>query len=106
MTDAAADTRMLSAKLETLHDDVVEMKTSLNKLADAITKLALVEERQAQASLALERAFKALEKLEGRVSLIESKMPDADRAHRWLDRGLWAALAAVAVFVGKKTGLL
>lgn len=105
MSDSA-DTRMLSAKLETLHDDVVEMKTSLNKLADAITKLALVEERQAESTRALDRAFKALEKIEGRVSAIELKMPEADKVSKWVERAIWASLTVVGWFVLKKIGLV
>lgn len=105
MSDSA-DTRMLSAKLETLHEDVGEIKTSLNKLADAITKLALVEERQAESAKALERAFKALEKLESRVSAIEIKMPEADKANKWIDRAIWAALATIGWFALKKIGLV
>jgi len=39
---------VLSLKLEMLHHDVVEVKTALNKLSEAITKLALVEQQQLQ----------------------------------------------------------
>ena len=57
------DTALLAAKLGALHEDVSEIKAALTKLSDAITKLALVEERQTQSAAALERAFTAIEKI-------------------------------------------
>ena len=100
------DTALLAAKLSALHEDVGEVKAALRELSDAITKLALVEERQSQTSSALERAFIAIEKIETRLSMLERVQPEARRAARWLDRALWAAAAAVAMFIGRKAGLI
>jgi hypothetical protein len=66
---------VLSHKLQTLHEDVGEMKAVLKDLTAAITKLALIEERQTQAAAAQERAFKALERVEQRVSDLEAYVP-------------------------------
>lgn len=100
------DISLLAAKLGALHDDVSEMKAALRDLAGAITKLALVEERQLQTSSALERAFVAIEKMEARLGVIERAAVGSRRTAHWLDRALWAAAAAVAIFVGRKVGMI
>lgn len=100
------DANILAHRLGTLHDDVVEMKDSLRSLTAAITKLALIEERQAQASNALQRAFEAIERIEKRLSEVERVGLDATRTSAWMDRALWAAAAAAVMFVAEKVGLI
>lgn len=97
---------VLSVKLEMLHTDVVEVKTALGKLSEAITKLALVEERQSQTAEAMERAFKAIGKIEDRLTALEQVAPKSKETSIWVDRLILALIAAVAGYVGKKVGLL
>lgn len=104
MTDPAP--QLLAAKLETLHEDVGEIRTALRELTNAVTRLALVEERQTQAAAALERAFKALGVIESRVSEIEKKVPEVTRASVWMDRAVMATCGAALMYVAKSTGLL
>ena len=100
---------VLSVKLEALHNDVSEVKTALNKLSEAITKLALVEERQVQTAEALERAFKAIGKIEDRLSTLEQKQaaqtPKYTEVAKWVDRGLVGLAGAGAVMLAKSAGL-
>lgn len=49
---------VLSERIDGLCQDMSEMKHGINKMADALTKLAIVEERQTQTILAQERAFR------------------------------------------------
>lgn len=100
------DLGVLTTKLGVLHDDVNEIKAALSKLSDAITKLALVEERQSQTSQALERAFVGIERIEARLASLERTALDSRRAARWIDRALWAAVAALAMLVARKTGII
>lgn len=104
----SADTAiaLLTQRVETLHADIGEMRTTMGKIADALTTLALVEERQNQTGQALERAFKALGKLEDRLDALERHAPLQAQTSEWVVRALWAAAAAGAVFVAKKVGLL
>lgn len=97
---------VLTTKLETLHDDVGEIKDALRVLSDAITKLALVEERQVQTSQALERAFQAIERIDGRVDNLEQVAVNSKRTSDWIDRAVWAVAAAGAVYAAKAVGLL
>lgn len=102
----ATQTDLLNQRLGMLHEDVTEMKTVLRELTSAVNKLALVEQQQSQMGEAIERAFKAIEKIEARVADIEKKLPEVTRASIWVDRGVWAAAAASVVFIAKKAGLL
>lgn len=104
MTDE--EINLLSHRLGTLHDDVTEMKMAMKDLATAITKLALIEERQTNAAAAQERAFKVLERLESRVAALELHAPANKRVNVWLDRATWAGLGLLAMLVIKKSGLL
>lgn len=106
--DVAAD-NVLTVKLEALHTDVTEVKSALNKLSEAITKLALVEERQAQTADALERAFKAIGKIEDRLTSMEKtyaeQKPQYTEVAKWVDRGLVALAGAGTVLIAKSAGL-
>jgi predicted Holliday junction resolvase-like endonuclease len=96
------DVALLSAKLQTLHTDVSDIKGSLKDLAVAINKLALVEERLSNATAAQERSFKALEKLEERIAELEKKTINTDNTSKWIDRGLVAALGAFFAFIWER----
>jgi len=97
---------VLSLRLQTLHEDVNEIKLVLRDLTAAITKLALIEERQTQAAMSLERAFKTMEKLDNRVGSLESKIPISDQTNKWVERVLIAAAAVTAMFIISKVGLV
>ena len=106
---------IFSVKLDALHKDVGEVKTALNKLSDAITKLALVEQQQGQIAAALERAFKAISKVEeamthdldaldARVTVVEQAQPKHNSAAIWVDRALVGLAGAGITLLAK--GLL
>lgn len=97
---------VLSVKLEILHSDVVEVKTALNELSKAITKLALVEQQQNQTAQALERAFKAISKIEDRLSALEQTQPKTKETSEWVDRFILAIVGCAAVFAGVKMGVM
>ncbi len=101
-----SEASVLTVKIDMLHSDVVEMKTALSELSKAITKLALVEERQAQTADAMERAFKAIGKIEDRISALELAAPKTKETNAWVDRFILALVMAVAGFIGTKLGLL
>lgn len=96
---------VLSHKLETLHTDVRKIESVLQDLTVAITRLAIVEERQSTAAAALERAFKALEKVEDRITSLELQVPANRKLSVWVDRVTWAALGLLGMYVMKSLGL-
>ena len=120
--------QVLATKIEGLSQDMNEMKHGIAKMADALTKLAIVEERQTQTILAQERAFKALEHVEERQRMHELVCKDQDKEVRqliadsnerlsarivelekaepmqaqtskWVTAGVWGALALLASFI-------
>ena len=120
--------QVLATKIEGLSQDMNEMKHGIAKMADALTKLAIVEERQTQTILAQERAFKALERVEERQRMHELVCKDQDKEVRqliadsnerlstrvaelekaepmqaqtskWVTAGVWGALALLASFI-------
>lgn len=95
---------ILTVKLEALHSDVSDIKSSLDKVSEAITKLALVEQQQNQIASSLERAFKAISKVEDRLVALEQATPTVTETAKWVDRGLVALAGAGAVLVGKSFG--
>lgn len=101
-----AESNVLAVKLDMLHADVVDMKTALGELSKAITKLALVEERQSRTAEALERAFKAIGKIEDRLSALEQAAPKAKETSVWMDRFILGIVAMVLGFVGTRIGVL
>ena len=119
---------VLAERVEGLCADMSEMKHGIAKMADALTKLAIVEERQTQTILAQERAFKALERVEerqrqheqqcrdqdkevrqliadsnerlaARVSELEKAEPMQAQTSKWVTAGVWGALALLASFI-------
>lgn len=97
---------LLGHRLDSLHQDVSEIKSSVNRLSEAVVQLALVEERLATSQASLARAFKAIEKLDGRVQLLEKSEPRASAMASRIENGLWALGAVVCVIVLKKVGLM
>jgi hypothetical protein len=75
---------VLAERVEGLCVDMSEMKHGIAKMADALTKLAIVEERQTQTILAQERAFKALERVEERQRQHELQCRDQEEVLRQL----------------------
>ena len=96
------DINLLSVRLQSLHEDVGDIKGTLQNLTAAITKLALVEERLSVTMAAQERAFVAISNVEKRLSKLENKVPVTDNAMKWVDRGITAIVAAAVMFVWDK----
>ena len=97
--------QVIAVRLDNLHSDVSGMRDVLKELASAVTKLAIIEERQQQATQALDRAFKVLEKVENRLDAIEKAQPMQQQTSSWVVTALWAAAGAAALFIAKKVGL-
>lgn len=120
--------QVLTTKIEGLAQDMSEMKHGITKMADALTKLAIVEERQTQTILAQERSFKALERIEERqrthellcrdqdkevrrliadsnerlatrVADLEKAEPMQAQTSKWVTAGVWGTLALLASFI-------
>lgn len=115
--------QVIAHKLESLHGDVGDMRAILRELTAAVTKLAVIEERQGQTSLALERAFKEIEKcsarselqhasgvaelklLQARVAALEIMAPAAKQTSTWVTSFVTGAAVLVLMFIAGKAGM-
>ena len=108
-----SDINVVITRLELLSDDVGELKETLRQIATAVTRLALVEERQSQTNEALSRAFKQIDKvdlkltgIEQRLGSLERLQPQQQQTSAWVTTMLWVTAGAAVMFVAKKVGIL
>ena len=108
-----SDINVVITRLGLLSDDVGELKETLRQIATAVTRLALVEERQSQTNEALSRAFKQIDKVEIKLTSIEHRLvalermqPQQQQTSAWVTTMLWATAGAAVMFVAKKVGIL
>lgn len=83
-----------------------EMRVSMRQFADALTRLVLLEERQATASNAIERMVESIGRLDERLRKLEVSDPLQAKSSEWIMSAMWAAAAAAVMFIAAKTGLL
>jgi len=89
----------LAGKLMSLHEDVSEIKGALKDLTSAITKLALIEERQTVTNAALERAFVAISRVEDRLTELERLAPMNNQSRVWVELFVVALAGAALMFI-------
>lgn len=110
--------------IEMIAHKVERMEHSMDKLTEAITKLAVIEEKQSADRQALERAFMAIQKsdercqllfektsakldaIDGRVDGLEAAAPTNALTSGWILEGAKALAVTALVFVLSKSGLM
>jgi hypothetical protein len=103
---------LVAARLKTFEASFDEMRGDMRRMAEAVTKLAIVEERQTAATAAQDRAFKAISEVQAdvrvvvtRISSLELAGVNSKRTSAWIDKAALAVLAVVAMFIAAKVGL-
>lgn len=91
--------------IQRIREDQHAMRAAIERMSEAVTRLALVEERQAAASSAIDRMAQALEKLDERLRRLEVAEPMQAKAAEWVQSAVWAAAAAAVMFLAGKAGL-
>ena len=116
--------QFIAARLDAFNSDIQEIKGVQKEMAASFTKLIVIEERQTATMAGLERAFKALEKVETKLEAYTSanretcqalEMENADLAKRvveleksepmqaqtskWVLAAVWGSLALLAGFI-------
>ena len=95
----------LTYHIQHIREDQHAMRAAIERMSEAVTRLALVEERQASASTAIERLVQSLEKLDERLRRLEVSEPVQAKAAEWVQSAVWAAAAAAVMFMAGKAGL-
>lgn len=100
-------------KVESIESSVSEMRGNIQSIAEAITKLAIVEERQSVASQEIGRAFSSIKELKddhkatsARVTALEVSAPANKKVEGWVDRLFVGAVTVIVLIICKKVGLI
>ena len=116
--------QFIAARLDAFNSDIQEIKGVQKEMAANFTKLIVIEERQTATMAGLERAFKALERMDTkleayttanretcqalekenadlakRVVELEKSEPMQAQASKWVLGALWGSLALLAAFL-------
>ena len=104
-------------RLSLLHEDVGELrddtKASMKEMANAVTKLVLIEERQTQMNESYRSFTNQLEKseirtntLESRIDVLEKEQPMTKQVVNWVVYAVGAIVVASITFVLKSLGFM
>jgi hypothetical protein len=96
---------LLTNKVESLHEDMSEMKTVMRDIANALTKLAIIDERQEKMSETQGRIFRVLDNHAERINELEKDDRRQSLAVNWVFGATWAAAGAFGMIVLKVLGL-
>lgn len=107
-----ADLAILFTKMDILQQHVGDVKETQTKMAEAINTLAVVEEKQSTTIAAVERAFKIMEKYEGkherleeRVRCLENQQSTNQKTNKWVEMALLGVAVLAFQYIAKVTGL-
>lgn len=103
--DDVARVERISHHIQRIREDQHAMRAAIERMSEAVTRLALVEERQAAASTAIDRIVQSIEKVDERLRRLEVADPMQTKAAEWVQSAVWAAASAAVVFVAGKAGL-
>lgn len=95
----------LTHHIQRIREDQHAMRAAIERMSEAVIRLALVEERQATASTAIERLVQSIDRLDGRLRRLEVAEPMQAKATEWVQSAVWAAAAAAVMFMAGKAGL-
>jgi len=97
---------LLTNKVQSLHEDMSEMKVVMRDIANALTKLAIIDERQEKMSETQGRIFKLLDNHGERISELEKDGGRQKMAVDWVFGATWATVGVVGMYLVKSIGLV
>ena len=90
-----------AVRMESLVVDMGELKDSQRRMADALEKLVLLEERQKTTAGALDRAFTTIKEQDARIKALELAQPKQALLSGWVEKGILVTLGGIgAKFLG------
>lgn len=125
------DPSMMAMQIETLRSDFSKVEASVNAMTEAVARLAVIEERQANNHEAQNRMFQLLDEikrdlgqdlkdfktktdqevkdLRGRLHMIEVDLPrmsaQSDNSSKWISHAITACLTGLFAYVATQLGL-
>lgn len=104
MADATPDPTVLAVHIDTLRGDIVQIKEAICAMAEAMQKLAVVEDRQIATMENQQKLEDRLEKLDDRLRAVEVNEPLQSQVSRWVMRAMWGAASAAVAYAAAKIG--
>lgn len=87
--------------IELLSHKFQKLETAVEKMAEAVSRLAVMEERQLADRQAVERAFKELEAQRKRIDDLEKQLILSARTTVWFERALWGVAVVGMIAITK-----
>ena len=103
---ACPDINVLGTQMESLMEWRKDIMRKIDELVADGGRVRLLEHQMLQLNNTMERLTEVMERIEGRLLTLERNEPGNERIQKWVDRGVWAAVAAAAMFIAKKVGLI
>ena len=82
-------------RVERMGTDIGEIKTSIKEMANAITRLAIFEERQTNDRLEIARVSRSLDGQGDRITALELAQPLQKQTSDWVQKVVWLVLTVV-----------
>jgi len=102
----SADNESVRHELTSIRQSVGELQAIMLRVADALERLARLEERHANAANSLDRAFTAIDSIDKRLSEIESQQHLQKVVTSWAVGAAWAAIGLIATLALRQLGLI
>lgn len=96
----------LEQDIRRVRDDQHAIRAAIERMSEAVNRIALVEERQAAASQAIDLVMRTLERIDERVRKLEIDEPMQRKVSEWVTTAIWMAAVAAVMFVAAKVGLI
>jgi outer membrane murein-binding lipoprotein Lpp len=89
--------RLASAvfRVESMSGDISDIKTAVRELAAAVSRLAIIEERQVHDRADAARISVRVDGHEGRINALELAQPLQQQATTWIGKAVWLVVGAV-----------
>jgi hypothetical protein len=91
--------RVLSEQLKNMHSDLAGVKQALGRLTDAVSHLAVVDERLSQNTSNLGRIQGLIDGIDLRIRTLELSIPFTAKMNSWVERFVIIVVTAVIVAV-------
>jgi anti-sigma-K factor RskA len=82
-------------RVEGMVEDISEIKDSMKVMAQAVNRLAVIEERQSTDRAEIGRAYKRLDNHEHRIRNLEQAQPLQKKTTEWVEKVFWSVIGAV-----------
>lgn len=90
-----ADLAVAIAKIDSITSDLSDLKSSIKELTTAVSRLAVMEERQSTTNESIDRAFKQLDSISARVTALEQAQPIQKQSSDYVQKAVGYIVAIV-----------